>query len=102
MISQRRYLEALLHAEEKRTNILFSIASAIGIFVYYELGRRQKVNETREEARRTWVDSKISDLDNITLGHRERSEQISRFGKMLVSIATIAVGVVALHQVGWI
>jgi hypothetical protein len=96
MISMRRHLEAVLRAERERTNILFTVALSVGVFVYYELGRRQRVGEAREESRRTWVDSEIGRLNDGQLGQRERAAGVLNLGRVLVGVGTIAAGVAAV------
>jgi len=75
---------------------LFGIAASIGAFTYYEMGRRQRLAETREEKRRDWVDAQLARLSEGELGHRERSETVRSIGKIIVGAATVIVGVVAL------
>lgn len=85
---------------KERTNILFLIASAIGLYTYRELERRQRLEEARQDKRREWVDEQLSDLQEAALGHRERSAMVRSGIGLLATAATIIVGVGVLYQIG--
>jgi hypothetical protein len=64
----------LRRIERERTNLLFSIAAGMAAFVYHEMGRRQGLGETREEARRTYVDNELGELRRGVDGAKARAE----------------------------
>lgn len=100
MISDRAHFAALLRAERERASLLFAAAWGLAAFVYFELGRRQRLGETREESRRRFVDGELARLGEGELGHVARAEQVQKFGRILVGLATVALGYVGLHQIG--
>lgn len=74
---------------------MFAVAAGMAAFVYYELGRRQKLQEDRDERRREWVDDHINKLEEDGLGHRERSAGVRNVGKALVGMAVVGATIVA-------
>jgi hypothetical protein len=96
VIRLRQHLAIVQAAERDRTNTLVAMAASLAIFVYFELGRRQRLGEAREETRRAWVDGQLSELRDGELGHRERAAGVRNIGRLLVGAATVAVALVAL------
>lgn len=96
MVSLREHIEARQAAEKERTNILFGMAWGLAAFVYFELGRRQKISETREESRRKWVDTELNHLNEGEIGHRERSVGVQSVGRLLVGVGSVAAGLAAI------
>jgi hypothetical protein len=90
VITTRRHLEALLEAEKRWTNMLFAIAAGMVAFLYREVNRRQTITEKHEEERRVYVDGELADLNNESLGHRERSEGRASIGRTIVTLAGVA------------
>jgi hypothetical protein len=84
----------LRRLERTRTDLLFSISLLIGTFTYYELGRRQRLGEAREEKRREWVDGKLAELGDSALGHRERIAVRAGLVKGLYALAGLAVAAI--------
>lgn len=97
MISTRRHLEALLGGQRERTDLLFLIASAIGIFTYREFSRRQGLREADDATRRVYVDSQLALSRESELGHRERAASISRAVKIAVGTATLVATVLVTY-----
>jgi hypothetical protein len=98
-VSLREHIEAQRAAEKERTNILFGMAWGLAAWVYLELGRRQKIGETREESRRKWVDTELNHLNEGEIGHRERTVGVQSVGRLIIGAATVAaalVGVIVL------
>ena len=89
MISTRRHLEALLEAERKWTNLLFSFAAGLTVYVFREVERRQRLREHEDATRRAWVDSQLALSRESELGHRERQASFSRAVKIAVGVATL-------------
>jgi hypothetical protein len=87
VISTRRHLEALLEAERRWTNMLFAIAASMVAFLYREINRRQTITEKHEEERRVYVDGELTNLNNESLGHKERSEDRASIGRTIVAVA---------------
>ncbi len=96
MISNKEHLKALMQVEHDRMTILFAIPTAMILFLFMEMGRRQRIGEAREESRRVWVDGQLSKLNEDAIGHRERSQGIQNIFRALAVAATIAVGIVAI------
>jgi hypothetical protein len=100
VISTRRYLETLLRGERDRMNLLFVAAWGLAAFVYYELGRRQRVGESREEHRRNYVDGELNRLRQGLDAHAQRAEGVRNVGRTAVGLATLVLGYVGLRQIG--
>lgn len=92
-----------MSGEKERTGILFAVAAAIGLYVFRELERRQRLQEAREAKREGWVDEQLGLLRDGELGHRERSAAFSRFGRFAVGtvtfLCTLAIALGALLAV---
>lgn len=82
--------------EQTRTDLLFAISTLIGTFTFYELGRRQRLGESREEKRREWVDEQIKLLQDAELGHRERAGVRAGLVKALYAFAGLIVAATPL------
>jgi hypothetical protein len=96
MIPDRKHAEALRAADKERLYTLFAVATSISLFVFHELGRRQAIGERHEEERREWVDTRLGELAEGEVGHRERTRGVQNVGRVLIGAATITVAVVAL------
>lgn len=89
-----------MQPERERTTLLFIIASAIGLFTFREMERRQQLQSARDEVRRDFVDAELAKLNIDALGHRERSAMVRSGVGFLATAATIIVGVGVLYQIG--
>lgn len=83
-------------ADRERVHTLFAIPTAIAVFVYLEMQRRQGLTEKRTEDRRGWVDGELKRLSEGELGHKERAEGVRNIGRLIVAAATVVVGIGAL------
>ena len=114
MISNREHFRVLLRAEREHSNLLAAIAAAIGLYTYRELERRQKLRESEDAARRSYVDLELAELHSIALkatsraegvaeaekARRERSEQSWKPREHLVLIIGSVVSVLGLVAIG--
>lgn len=101
MVSTREHLRALLDAERRRINLAIGVAWSAIAFVYYEMGRRQRLGEERETTRREYVDDELAKLNNDALAHRERATGRASIGRTFVTIAGVALTVVTILSLLW-
>jgi hypothetical protein len=106
-------MRELAHADKERTSILFSVAFGWAMFVFIEMGRRQRVREAEDDARRNYIDGKLSENDRQILeasaraagaaeaakAQRERTETRWTRGNMvwggMAALLTLVVTVIA-------